>query len=868
MAKITALDVADQLTGDEHLPIVQGTDTKRTTLAAFRDLITPFLQNWYKGDRGDTGPANSTYFSDQSLKSALRTNGSYTAIVDGMRSDYSLLSENLADHVDGFDVIEMDGLPASQGALVRVQNATRFKTFLMAVRLAHPRMSSIIIGERGETVWGLWDASQRALTADQEGFSWFETPRGDRFHLLGGCVPLEAFSCIPDGFYNPASGSSTGTDNTAAAQAALNWARVRGGTLLGWPGGKYLVGNLYGHYDAVHNPVAPEARGGRFSLLGAASGLATGEMEGPGTAFLHKPNARASASITATIDGTTMTVNEITGAPLELGMLVRGQHIAPDQRIIAFGSGTGGTGTYTVAVSQTMNASAATASTAGPLLSIVGRFDPAQPANMAGHFHIDRFDLVGGFDTTDVLYIGGAQSQIDVSNLTIKGVNPAGNGLTLCTIWEAAFRNLLIFGPSKQKFPGDDGYDSSALCTGVGVNIKDDRSNGQINMLLLENINSYGWGWTWRIGRRNSTGTFGPIVISGGQGSYADQDGVWLDGGIQGVTFVGFQIENTRLCGMKISSEFADITASVSVPGVLTVTKHEGEPLAVGMQVRGPNVAFGTTISRHLTGSGGTGTYAITVPDANYNPVPSTQTFGSTAGLKATASDLPRGIHLLGCFFAACGRVQDNSPSSYAIYCVDGENVEIAQTHLNDTRCGMLINRQKSRHVRLKGVENRTSSGWGAAHGSLIHVEGPLVGARFLTEQDTIIIGAMANYITPEASLSFGRGDIGEILTLSDVHGPTPTIAFGPNDGKAGVPAGLLEFNYANPIEIAHLLGGKPMREVICQFLNFNVTLKKSNDLRLASDFKPSEIDYASAELRLRCNPDGSWREISRSFGQ
>jgi hypothetical protein len=55
MAKITALDVAEALSGDEHLPIVQNGTTRRATMAGLRDLITPFLQNWYKGDRGETG---------------------------------------------------------------------------------------------------------------------------------------------------------------------------------------------------------------------------------------------------------------------------------------------------------------------------------------------------------------------------------------------------------------------------------------------------------------------------------------------------------------------------------------------------------------------------------------------------------------------------------------------------------------------------------------------------------------------------------------------------------------------------------------------------------------------------------------------
>jgi hypothetical protein len=77
MARITALAIADQLTGDEHLPIVQGLATKRVTMRAFRDLITPFLQNWYKGDRGDPGMANSTYAgADKVSSQALVSNGS------------------------------------------------------------------------------------------------------------------------------------------------------------------------------------------------------------------------------------------------------------------------------------------------------------------------------------------------------------------------------------------------------------------------------------------------------------------------------------------------------------------------------------------------------------------------------------------------------------------------------------------------------------------------------------------------------------------------------------------------------------------------------------------------------------------------
>jgi hypothetical protein len=55
MAKITALDVVEHLTGDEFLPIVQGASTRRATMTSLRALIVPFLQYWYKGERGIPG---------------------------------------------------------------------------------------------------------------------------------------------------------------------------------------------------------------------------------------------------------------------------------------------------------------------------------------------------------------------------------------------------------------------------------------------------------------------------------------------------------------------------------------------------------------------------------------------------------------------------------------------------------------------------------------------------------------------------------------------------------------------------------------------------------------------------------------------
>jgi hypothetical protein len=117
MAKITALDVAEQLSGEEHLPIVQGATTKRATMAAFRDLITPFLQYWYKGDRGFTGPANSTYPSMAAIAAADITNLSaiYAPADGAAATTYTWTEGNFTGRSD---VIASSTVPIAEGAWV------------------------------------------------------------------------------------------------------------------------------------------------------------------------------------------------------------------------------------------------------------------------------------------------------------------------------------------------------------------------------------------------------------------------------------------------------------------------------------------------------------------------------------------------------------------------------------------------------------------------------------------------------------------------------------------------------------------------------------------------------------------------------
>lgn len=121
MAKISGLPVAAQLTGAEHLPVVQAGATKRATLAAFRDMIVPFLQNWYKGDRGDVGEAANTFSTKARLRALDPVKYPSAILVDRTRPPvvYAYVEGDFRGQADGDAVVALDNVALSSGALVR-----------------------------------------------------------------------------------------------------------------------------------------------------------------------------------------------------------------------------------------------------------------------------------------------------------------------------------------------------------------------------------------------------------------------------------------------------------------------------------------------------------------------------------------------------------------------------------------------------------------------------------------------------------------------------------------------------------------------------------------------------------------------------
>jgi hypothetical protein len=116
MAKISELSELPYFVGDETLPVVVNGVTRRATLAALAGGVTPHLQDWYKGDRGATGPANNTFFDLLSFKAQPSTNGKATFVG---RGEFYFETANAPYAADDLNTIKADDTLLSDGAWVR-----------------------------------------------------------------------------------------------------------------------------------------------------------------------------------------------------------------------------------------------------------------------------------------------------------------------------------------------------------------------------------------------------------------------------------------------------------------------------------------------------------------------------------------------------------------------------------------------------------------------------------------------------------------------------------------------------------------------------------------------------------------------------
>lgn len=121
MAKITDLAAVEAINGDEFLPIVQQGATKRATMSALRALIVPFLQQWYKGDKGDPGAAGNVAATIAQLQGAPLSAATMIAAYDGTGSTMTWTTGDFTAQAGDrpADYVKSNAQPISAGAWVR-----------------------------------------------------------------------------------------------------------------------------------------------------------------------------------------------------------------------------------------------------------------------------------------------------------------------------------------------------------------------------------------------------------------------------------------------------------------------------------------------------------------------------------------------------------------------------------------------------------------------------------------------------------------------------------------------------------------------------------------------------------------------------
>lgn len=120
---------------------------------------------------------------------------------------------------------------------------------------------------------------------------------------------------------------------------------------------------------------------------------------------------RRTATVTASISGTTMTVSAVAAGSLEIGQTISGTGVTGGTTITALGTGDGGVGTYTVSASQTVASTtiSATVGTVGAIGDVSARL-PGEEFTMT--WAENGFSLVTSNFKTTAAYAGNADSSI------------------------------------------------------------------------------------------------------------------------------------------------------------------------------------------------------------------------------------------------------------------------------------------------------------------------------------------------------------------------------------------------------------------------------------------------------------------------
>jgi len=225
------------------------------------------------------------------------------------------------------------------------------------------------------------------------------------------------------------------------------------------------------------------------------------------------------------------------------------------------------------------------------------------------------------------------------------------------------------------------------------------------------------------------------------------------------------------------------------------------------------------------------------------------------------ASDIPRNIKFINTYTTGCGRVDDGSGDSYAIYVVNGDGIEFDSPVFNTVGNGLVFSAGEVDNLLIRRPAFRTVRAFGASNGYGIRAFGTQDASKRQYLEHPTFNQNPATQIDTLAREIFDRGSAGGRLSFA-TNSTTPSISLGGQSASEAVRQ--LNFNYSSAVTLANITGGRAFQEIIITFSNTLVTIpnNRSTFYLNGSAFTPT-----SNRSILRLYFDGSaWIEISRSL--
>jgi RHS repeat-associated protein len=332
-------------------------------------------------------------------------------------------------------------------------------------------------------------------------------------------------------------------------------------------------------------------------------------MGGAGTYTVSASQTVSSTTLTAT--NTLLTVTGVTAGALGVGQSVIGSGVTDGTVITALATGAGGAGTYAVNLSQTVgsttlwttsNAAVVTGSLAANAAVVTGSISSAA-AVVTGSIAPNKAVVTGSISNTAAVVTGSIEpgaavvtgSILPSAAVVTGSIGPSSTTMTVTAVTSGA----LAVGQ---------------FITGTGV-----ASGTQI---VSFGTGSGGVGtYTVNYGQTVSSGATltspGPTMTVTAVTSGALAVGQAITGtGVTAGTLVaafGSGTGGTGTYWVNLAQTVASTTLGGGSP-TMTVTGVTSGALAVGQGVTGSGVTAGTVISGLITGTGGTGTYVVSIP--------------------------------------------------------------------------------------------------------------------------------------------------------------------------------------------------------------------------------------------------------------